>query len=375
MIFNVVLALQVQHGRKQPGTGIDNTLHSETVHADGFFHVRCLADKMEQTADLHSDNKFDYSNKANVSIIRYKDTLDREKQVPMTPKACFNFCRTVPGILIFGRDCYCTPYFTPTTAGGNGVCDLPCEGDASSTCGGNGMSDMYEMHFCDDTAEKLDEQIEKAKNATMRTEALSEHTGDAGDSMEGAANEMMTAAAEGGDMATNDLGQQAKGFTSEVVHSANAADKAAEKLDEARTEAEKLVGKDFTIPEYMEDAEAAIKKLKELRKVAKEAREDARALKEEAMAKMISEQEAIDAMRLFGPVLPLAARWDWEQSVLNTVDKKYWRLAGKNGPVSSNMTVEEKDPISVLHHEAERTRAKHQASAEMGAGPGLGVQS
>merc|ERR1719310_2690138 len=144
--------------------------------------------------------------------------------------------------------------------------------------------------------------------------------------MEDAANEMMTAAAEGGDMATNDMGQQAKGFTSEVVHAANAADKAAAKLDEAREAAETLVGKDFTIPEYMEDAEAAIKKLKELRKVAKEAREDARALKEEAMAKKISEQEAIDAMRLFGPVLPLAARWDWEKSIMMNVDKKYWRL-------------------------------------------------
>merc|ERR1719482_2478933 len=259
---------------------------------------------MEQTADLHSDNKFDYANKANVSIIRYKDTLDREKQFPMTPKACFNFCRTVPGMLffglIYGRECYCTPFFTPTTAKGNGVCDLPCEGDAASTCGGNGMSDMYEMHFCDDTAEKLDEQITKAKNATMRTETLSEHTGDAGDSMEGAANDMMTAAAEGGDMATNDLGQKAKGFTSEGVHAANAADKAAEKLDEAREAAEELVGKDFTIPEYLEDAEKAIAKLKELRKVVAEAREDARSLKEEAMAKAISEEEAQMAMRLFG---------------------------------------------------------------------------
>merc|ERR550537_1237949 len=371
MIFNVALALQVQHSRRQPGTGIDNSLHSETVHADGFFHVRCLADEMEQTADLHSDNKFDYANKANVSIIRYKDTLDREKQFPMTPKACFNFCRTVPGMLffglIYGRECYCTPYFAPTTAGGNGVCDLPCEGDASITCGGNGMTDMYEMHFCDDTAEKLDEQIDKAKNATMRTETLSEHTGDAGDSMEGAANEMMTAAAEGGDMATNDLGQQAKGFTSEVVHAAHDAD----------TAADKLVGKDFTIPEYMEDAEKAIKKMKELRKVAKEAREDARSLKEEAMAKMISEQDAIDSMRLFGPVLPLVARWDWESELLMNVDKKYWKLAGKNGPISSNMSVEESDPISMLHRDAERIRAKHRTAAEMEmmAGPGLGVQS
>ena len=40
------------------------------------------------------------------------------------------------------------------------------------------------MHFCDDTAEKLDEQIAKAKNATMRTETLGEHVEDAGDSME-----------------------------------------------------------------------------------------------------------------------------------------------------------------------------------------------
>merc|ERR1719379_1731106 len=299
MMFTAVVALQEVHRDRQPGTGIDSSLHSEVVHADGYFHVRCVADEMNLKADLHSDNKFDYANKANVSIIRYKDTLDREKQVPMTPKACFNFCRTVPGMLffglIYGRECYCTPYFTPTTAKGNGVCDLPCEGDAASTCGGNGMSDMYEMHFCDDTAEKLDEQIAKAKNATMKTETLGEHVEEAGDSMEDAANEMMTAAAEGGDMATNDLGQQAKGSTSEVVHAANAADKAAAKLDEARGAAEELVGKDFTIPEYMEDAEKAIKKLKELRKVAKEAREDARELRGEAMAKKIDEQEAIDA--------------------------------------------------------------------------------
>ena len=48
-----------------------------------------------------------------------------------------------------------------------------------------------------------------------------------------------------------------------------------------------------------------------------------------------------------------------------TVDKEHWKLAGKNGPVSANMTVE-KDPISVLHHQAEKIRAKHEASAEVG---------
>jgi len=73
--------------------------------------------------------------------------------------------------------------------------------------------------------------------------------------------------------------------------------------------------------------------------------------------------------------LPLAERWDWEKDLLMNVDKKYWKLAGKNGPISTNISVAEKDPISVLHREAERIRAKHETSAEMGAGPGLGVQS
>lgn len=124
----------------------------------------------------------------------------------------------------------------------------------------------------------------------------------------------------------------------------------------------------------MEDAEKAIKKMKELRKVAKEAREDARELREEAMSKAISEDEAIAAMRLFGPVLPLAERWDWEKDVLMNVDKKHWKLAGKNGPVTANITLE-KDPISVLHREAEQIRAKHEASAKVGRSAGLGLQS
>merc|ERR1719352_1941434 len=34
---------------------------------------------------------------------------------------------------------------------GDGVCDAGCEGDSSVTCGNtNGMSDIYEMHSCND---------------------------------------------------------------------------------------------------------------------------------------------------------------------------------------------------------------------------------
>jgi hypothetical protein len=359
MFINVAFALQMRAGEGDldPGVGIDNTDHSEKVHADGFFSVRCVADEMEITADLHSDNKFKYANGANVSIIRYKDTLDREKQRPMKPQVCFEFCRTVPGMkffgLIYGRECYCTPFFVPTT--GDGVCDLPCEGDAASTCGGSGMSNIYEMHMCADTAAKLDKAIEAAKNATGRTEEGADNSTEAGDSMEVSAETVMKAAAEGGDMATNDMGQQAKGFTSEVHRAAKEADEAADKLDEARMAAEKLVGKDFTIPDNLADAEVAMKKLKELREVAKETRQTARELTLEATMKAISEEEATSALRLFGPVLPMVARWTGED----------YSLLEKKAPA---------DPIAALHQKVE-AKKRGKAIAEMERRGDLGVQS
>jgi hypothetical protein len=359
MFFNAAVALQMQAGWDElnPGAGMDPTVHSEKVHADGFFSVRCLADDMEITADKHSDNKFKYANGANVSIIRYKDTLDREKQKPMTPQVCFEFCRTVPDMkffgLIYGRECYCEPFFVPTT--GDGVCDLPCEGDAASTCGGSGMSNIYEMHLCADTAEKLDKAIADAINATGRTEEGADNTTEAGDDMEDSANTIMKAAAEGGDMATNDMGQQAKGFTSEVARAAKEADEAADKLDDARMAAEKLVGKDFTIPEYLEDAEKAMAKMKELRKVAKETRQTARELTLEATMKQISEDEATGALRLFGPVLPMVARWTGENYSLQEI----------------NATA---DPIGALHQKMEQKR-RGKALAEASKRGDLGVQS
>ena len=62
----------------------------------------------------------------------------------MTPSVCFEFCRTVPNMnffgLINGRDCYCEHYYQTTSA--EGTCDLPCEGDSASICGGSDMSSL-----------------------------------------------------------------------------------------------------------------------------------------------------------------------------------------------------------------------------------------
>jgi hypothetical protein len=65
---------------------------------------------------------------------------------------CFGFCRNVSGALFFGLKggdkCYCTPFSRNTDKGGHGMCDMPCTGDSSMSCGGKEMIDMYEMHDC-----------------------------------------------------------------------------------------------------------------------------------------------------------------------------------------------------------------------------------
>jgi len=145
-------------GKKEPGAGMDSSLGLKKVYKDGYFHLRCMMDKMEDAADWHDElqREHKYNIDTNVTIVRYTDRVDSEKQQAMTPSVCFEFCRTVPDMLHFGlthgRDCYCTPYFMQGT--GDGVCDAGCEGDSSITCGNtNGMADIYEMHACNDVIE------------------------------------------------------------------------------------------------------------------------------------------------------------------------------------------------------------------------------
>merc|ERR1719398_626261 len=183
-IFAVVYASLREHGasdvhktkawtmvggcaKKEPGAGMDASLGLTTVYKDGYFHVRCMMDKMETAADWHDElqREHKYNIDTNVTIVRYTDRVDVEKQQHMTPSVCFEFCRTVPDMLHFGltagRECYCAPYFMQGP--GDGVCDAGCEGDSSITCGNtNGMADMYEMHSCNDAIGDAEEACKAA---------------------------------------------------------------------------------------------------------------------------------------------------------------------------------------------------------------------
>merc|ERR1719395_66637 len=90
--------------KKEPGAGMDSSLGLVKVYKDGYFHLRCTMDKMEQAADYHDElqREHKYNVHTNVSIVRYTDRVDVEKQQSMTPSICFEFCRTVPDMLHFG---------------------------------------------------------------------------------------------------------------------------------------------------------------------------------------------------------------------------------------------------------------------------------
>jgi hypothetical protein len=97
----------------------------------------------------------------------------------MTPSLCFDFCRQYKDMKFFGieygRDCYCGVYFHPKSTGGQGECNLPCEGDNKEMCGGPKKSSLFEMHFCDASADRLKMVKEMATEAKDKATPSKEH--------------------------------------------------------------------------------------------------------------------------------------------------------------------------------------------------------
>merc|ERR1719486_614607 len=239
-------------------------------YKDGYFHVDCAVDKMQHKADKFGDERFKYDANAgftargNVSIVRYEDHVDREKLELMTGRVCFNFCRSVPNMtffgLIHGRHCYCMPYFLKDGKGGQGTCDLGCEGDTSEICGGLKTTSVYAMHNCANTEEDLASSLAalaaeagKVAQAGAKGRALAEE-------MEAVADALMSHVVEPGDMLAHANGQASKVFAGKVLHAAEAAEAAANELTSLAGALVGYQGKDFTVAQNAMDAEFAMEK-------------------------------------------------------------------------------------------------------------------
>jgi hypothetical protein len=146
-----------------PGTGMDleKLKPFEKSHKDGYFHVSCMNEGMRFDADKHSmqGSKRYAAQNIEVSIIWYNQLVPKEDRKEMTPGVCFNYCRSFEGFnyfgLLNGRECYCMPYYKAKAGGEDQGCDAPCDGDNTQMCGGKDKSDIYEMHYCNDTGEDL----------------------------------------------------------------------------------------------------------------------------------------------------------------------------------------------------------------------------
>jgi len=206
------------NGRSETGTVTSAEKWEEVdpfvkVFKDGWSLTGCFKDQMHEFGDMYGDNKDQFRHAStNVSIVKYKEVVLKEKQVAMTPKKCYEFCRTVPDMVFFGitggRDCYCMPFYQPGASGSEN-CDLPCPGDPVMMCGGKEKSSIFEMHMCADTAGDLLYNSVKAEMELVYFYDTAFMTDKLGKWLDEAGKLLQKVAGSVGDSGASDLGKEA----------------------------------------------------------------------------------------------------------------------------------------------------------------------
>lgn len=260
----------VDNGMSTMGT-LDGVEPFVSVFKDGYFLTGCVADAMFLYGDKYGDNKFQYKDPSGtgVGILLYDQMVLKDEQVAMSPEVCFDFCRTMPDMvyfgLIYGRDCYCTPYWKPS-AEGAGACDLPCAGSASEMCGGDSKSSMYEMHLCADTANDLQAASESTGHVLQYFFENADQLKFYDKECLKSGQKLMSVAGAGGDPVAADLGMmanKASGIAAKLLVDGTCTDAYSELLA-TYNEAQSTKDLDFSNAADLEKADTAIQKMKEL---------------------------------------------------------------------------------------------------------------
>lgn len=249
------------------GVNGDNEPGGEVLK-DGFYEVDCVKDYMFEHGDPVGDNKYRYKKDSvsGAAIVRYSSHVKKEDREEMTHEVCFRFCRTVKNMVFFGltngRECYCTSFYQ-AEADDSSQCDLPCDGDTTTMCGGKTKSTIFGMHMCSNyqdhvtSASNMNTEAEKELK-TLHTFATD--TGKLG-GMQAEAKLRQTEWGKLADPGVADLFQAAKVWAGKVAEVAGRADKAMKAGVELRKEAKDL--KAFKTPEDMAKAEESTRKMDE----------------------------------------------------------------------------------------------------------------
>lgn len=235
------------------------------VLRDGYFEVGCYHDSMAENADKYGNNKDKYGSvakNANVSIANYNDLVLEMEHKEMTPRICFEFCRTLPSMGFFGirngNECYCEPYFSPQAVD-DSRCDVGCQGNPTMMCGNaKGKSTIWEMHLCADTAEDLAVKSADAEETLTYYYDVSGLAYMLGSRITGAGQALQALAGLSGSPDMADHGMQAKIAAADLTKAFIGGRKQYEQLYDAAMTARGLEGADFTMASKSTEAEHAI---------------------------------------------------------------------------------------------------------------------
>jgi len=234
---------------------------------DGFLTVTCVKDYMYYRGDRFGDNRHDYKlgPVSNVSIVHYKEEdkggVAKEDRKEMTPKVCFEYCRTVPGMGFFGivngRGCYCAPYFKPMESDSS-MCDSVCEGDTTLMCGGVSKSSIWAMHCCANTKDELQTATDTAASLKAVLDNDAEAAETLGQGLQDSGEKLQKWFGAVGDSGAASHAQAAKVFAGELVHTAEAAVKISTELAELNKRAHALLLTDVADLEQIRKAEGLL---------------------------------------------------------------------------------------------------------------------
>jgi len=239
--------LQQSEGKKNPGAGIKAGKPFGQIYKDGFSYTGCIKDKLFYEGDKFGDNRHSYTMGAshNVSIVHYADMVPKEDRKPMTHTVCFDFCRTMESMSAFGllngRECYCVPFFEQI-AGDSSECTAPCDGEVQSFCGGKTKSMIFEMHSCKDGPVRLGVAAVHAHNEQELLLDLIPKAKSAANGKQKLAQKLQEVLGKNGNPEAAALMQVAKVSAGELLHAAEAGERAMEALQAPLKVAVKLTG-------------------------------------------------------------------------------------------------------------------------------------
>lgn len=236
---------------QNPGAGLGEIEPFDRVLKDGFMKLKCIKDALFEHGDKFGANKHDYKlgDVSNVSIVHYNMHVPKEDRKAMTPTVCFDFCRTVPDMLNFGlvngRECYCAP-FHKAMASDSTECDSVCEGDPTQMCGGQGKSNVYDMHQCNDGAQVLAVAAIHSRTVKLALDDLVTKAKDAAEGKQALAVEFQEMFGQAGDPAAGALMQLAKQSAGKLLQAAEDAESVSIRMTEPIETAVTLTGLGLT---------------------------------------------------------------------------------------------------------------------------------